>query len=129
MQTMSLHSGKIFLLILCSLCVFTISQDLSNVLAAENNFESDYTFIITVDMRQYAMKIYHSPEHFWGVLQAVDRVGKGEFMISRDLKRSDNFIMNLKPAALVATKLLTHSGRILNTARVHFSNCMLAASR
>jgi len=44
--------------------------------------ESPQSFIMAVDWRYTATKDYHSDEYFLGALKAIDKVGKGMFLIS-----------------------------------------------
>jgi len=44
--------------------------------------EADFSFIVTADMREFAGPRYQSPEYFMGACLAIQKVGKGAFMIS-----------------------------------------------
>ena len=44
--------------------------------------EKSFSFIGACDMRYFAMEEYRSPEWTLGGFQAIEKVGKGEFMIS-----------------------------------------------
>jgi len=44
--------------------------------------ETVFSFIVTVDMRQYAGPKYHSSQYFQGTCEAIREVGKGSFMVS-----------------------------------------------
>lgn len=46
------------------------------------SWEDTFTFIAAADMRFYSTPKYHSPKYFYGVLKAIERVGKGSLMIS-----------------------------------------------
>jgi len=42
----------------------------------------DLTFIMAADWRHFATERYHSSEYFRGALEAIEKVGKGSFMVS-----------------------------------------------
>lgn len=44
--------------------------------------QDDLTFIVAADWRNKATERYHSSEYFQGVLEAIDKIGKGSFMVS-----------------------------------------------
>ena len=48
----------------------------------EEKVEKKFSFIAACDMRAFAMEEYRSPEWTLGGFQAINKVGKGEFMIS-----------------------------------------------
>jgi 3',5'-cyclic AMP phosphodiesterase CpdA len=68
---------KNFIVILFFVPTFYSCQDTT----IEPNNEQ-FSFDITADMRLYAGPEYHSSEYFLGVCEAINKVGKGEFMIS-----------------------------------------------
>lgn len=41
-----------------------------------------FTFDVTADMRNYAQPEYRNSEYFQGVCESIEKIGKGEFMIS-----------------------------------------------
>ncbi|MFH1070701.1 MAG: metallophosphoesterase [Candidatus Glassbacteria bacterium] len=49
---------------------------------AGSSADSGFTFVVTCDMREFATPKYDSPQYFRGVVEAVARAGKGDFMIS-----------------------------------------------
>jgi len=65
----------LILLLIVSTMVF------SQTLPKQTNDEL-FNFDVTADMRNFAMAEFHSSEYFLGVCEAIQKVGKGEFMIS-----------------------------------------------
>ncbi len=50
-------------------------------LSAQEKWDEAFTFIVAADMRNFATEDNHSPQHFPGALSAINKVGKGAFMI------------------------------------------------
>ena len=48
----------------------------------QKNAEENFSFILAADWRYTAMEKYDSPMYFRGALEAIEKVGKGAFMIS-----------------------------------------------
>ena len=48
----------------------------------QKNVEENFSFILAADWRYTAMEKYDSPMYFRGALEAIEKVGKGAFMIS-----------------------------------------------
>lgn len=55
---------------------------LTSCIPSGNVSEPDLEFIVAADWRYKATEAYRTPEHFLGALQAIKRVGQGDFMIS-----------------------------------------------
>ncbi|MGB5847847.1 MAG: metallophosphoesterase [Ignavibacteriaceae bacterium] len=52
------------------------------VSCVEQKHDEEFSFIVTCDMRRFAMEQYRSPEWTLGGFHAIKEVGKGDFMIS-----------------------------------------------
>ena len=50
--------------------------------AAATAEKGGFTFVVTCDMREFTTPKYDTPQYFRGVVEAVARAGKGEFMVS-----------------------------------------------
>lgn len=68
-------------LMFSSVLVALIVSFLSPVLAQEA-WEEVFSFIVAADMRKYATEEYRTPQHFLGVCEAIQKVGKGALMVS-----------------------------------------------
>jgi hypothetical protein len=69
----------------CSRNIIILTLLLSIILAVSfscNTTDEPLSFIIAQDQRYKATEKYHKPEFFMGALLAIEKVGKGAFMIS-----------------------------------------------
>lgn len=55
---------------------------LSVSLFAQGSGKEGFSFIVAADMREFATEPYRTPQHFWGACEAIQKIGKGAFMVS-----------------------------------------------
>jgi len=65
----------------CSLIALILLFILSLSAAAQDETTEAFSFIISGDQRHHAESEFHSPEFTLGGYQAIERVGKGDFMV------------------------------------------------
>jgi hypothetical protein len=66
--------SKIVIIVSTIICLLSCTN--------QNNVEEEFSFILAADWRYTAMEKYDSPMYFRGALEAIEKVGKGAFMIS-----------------------------------------------
>ncbi len=67
--------------LLVAMVVFLFMAQLAELEDAYGK-ETDFSFIVTADMREYGGSKYQDSKYFQGVCEAIELVGKGAFMIS-----------------------------------------------
>lgn len=65
---------KIIITIIAVLCLLSCNS--------KKLGENDFSFIVTTDWRQFSKPEYHNSNYFQGALEAISKVGKGDFMLS-----------------------------------------------
>lgn len=73
--------GRYPVLIALALCLSTVAV-LAQTPGQSIKGRSDFSFIVTADIREFAAPRYQSPGYFPGACEAIHEVGKGAFMIS-----------------------------------------------
>lgn len=61
---------------------YDLNDSLYEDVVDNRDYSGGYSFIAVADMRQYGGVDYQTSEYFLGAVQAIDRIGKGSFMIS-----------------------------------------------
>jgi len=66
---------------LASILLISLLRSSSRPAAAQGE-DDPFTFVVTADMRNFAGPGYDSSDYFRGVVEAIDSLGKGAFMVS-----------------------------------------------